>query len=328
MSEHQLRGPCWAGDMPRMQPAFGSPDRMTPFRSTELRHIRSQASAISCAHMIDCFSRLPILARQEDNGGRLQPAEPAPAALLSLHLGMWLRQHGIVARWRVVPATRGHALVLSAPTLAVGLAVTLARAGIPPTALGDQHAPLAITLRLRDTAQVPDDVLTRASDEVTRIYRQAGVETLWPRAASLSAESSAVRKGALTIGILSDEQAERLLPVIIRHSVGVAMRGVMGDGRIAYVFYGRVLMLSGANGVGRAQVLAAAIAHEIGHLLLPDHGHSKTGLMRADWTKADLHLAQHGRLLFTAEEGELLRSRLRLRWSHPLTTLVPKTRSP
>jgi hypothetical protein len=141
--------------------------------------------------------------------------------------------------------------VVSVETLAV--LVTLALAGIPPTAFGDQNAPLAITLRLRDTAQVPYDVLMRALEEVTRIYRQAGVETQWPTAASLSAESRAGRQRALTIGILSDAQAERLLPVIIPYSVGVAMRSVTGGGRIAYVFYGRVQMLSGANGVDHSR---------------------------------------------------------------------------
>ena len=34
------------------------------------------------------------------------------------------------------------------------------------------------------------------------------------------------------------------------------------------------------------------MAHEIGHLLLPPKAHSQAGLMRADWTKADLQRIQ------------------------------------
>jgi len=51
------------------------------------------------------------------------------------------------------------------------------------------------------------------------------------------------------------------------------------------------------------------MAHEIGHLLLP-YGHSATGLMRAKWDEKDLRLAVHGQLNFTAEEAELIRTRL------------------
>ena len=79
---------------------------------------------------------------------------------------------------------------------------------------------------------------------------------------------------------------------------------------VAYVFYHRVKNLTGANGVHVAPVLGAAMAHEIGHLLLPPNPHSQTGLMRADWTKADLQLVQRSLLVFTAEQGECIRSRM------------------
>jgi hypothetical protein len=74
----------------------------------------------------------------------------------------------------------------------------------------DQTESLAITLRLRDTAQVPNDVLTKAQGGVTRIYREAGVEALWLILESLSAESDAARQAALTVAILSVDQRARL----------------------------------------------------------------------------------------------------------------------
>ena len=67
-------------------------------------------------------------------------------------------------------------------------------------------------------------------------------------------------------------------------------------------------MLTGANGLRRAQVLAIAIAHEIGHLLLPPDAHSETGLMRADWTETNL--AEGSLLFFTVEQRQLLHSRI------------------
>jgi len=56
-------------------------------------------------------------------------------------------------------------------------------------------------------------------------------------------------------------------------------------------------------------VLGHAMAHEIGHLLLP-YGHSPTGLMRAEWEAKDLRLAANRQLNFTSEQAELMRGRL------------------
>jgi hypothetical protein len=52
------------------------------------------------------------------------------------------------------------------------------------------------------------------------------------------------------------------------------------------------------------------MAHEVGHLLLPIQSHSSRGLMRAHWDRNDLELAQEGRLRFTGEQADLIRSKL------------------
>jgi hypothetical protein len=170
--------------------------------------------------------------------------------------------------------------------------------------------PLAILLRIRDTAHVPHDVLTTAKADVTRVYREAGIEALWPTAESLFTESNAIRQAALTIAIVSMEQAERMNSEIADGRVGFAARTADGDGQLAYVIYDRVERLTGGNGVRRASMLAIAMAHEIGHLLLPPKGHSLRGVMRAEWTRADLQLAQRQLASFTPREGELLRKRI------------------
>ena len=88
---------------------------------------------------------------------------------------------------------------------------------------------------------------------------------------------------------------------------------------MAYVFYSRVervawTHLNMSHDAARRDlysivVLAHAMAHEIGHLLLP-YGHSPTGLMRADWNAKDLDLALDGRLNFTSAQAELIRGQL------------------
>jgi hypothetical protein len=188
-------------------------------------------------------------------------------------------------------------------------------AAAAPILLAAQAAPLVVSLRLRDTARVPHDVLIPAQEQVTRIYHAAGVEASWPTAESLSAEPASFRKDALTVAILSDAQAERLNRAGVDGDVGFATINVgftpvdtVEGGRVAYVFYDRVQAVTGANGLRRARVLAIAMAHEIGHLLLPHNGHSETGLMRADWTETDL--AEDRSLFFTAEQRALLHGRI------------------
>jgi hypothetical protein len=174
----------------------------------------------------------------------------------------------------------------------------------------DAAEPLAILLRVRDTAHVPHDVLTNAKADVTRIYREIGVDALWPTTESLLTESNATRQSALTVAIVSMEQAERMNSGIAEGRVGFAARTADGDGQLVYVIYDRVERLTGGNGVRRASMLAIAIAHEIGHLLLPSKAHSLRGLMRAEWTRADLQLAQRQLASFTPRQGELLRNRI------------------
>ncbi|MGH2399573.1 MAG: hypothetical protein ACRDF6_06980 [bacterium] len=190
------------------------------------------------------------------------------------------------------------------------LIVMLGLGGVGALAFADHAGRLPILMRLRDTAEVPQHVLTEAQEEVTRIYREAGVDILWSTPASLSAESNAARQAALTVAILSDDQAERINSAGMRDAVGFAVRTATEGGRVAYVVYNRVQMITGGNGLDSAQGLAIAMAHEIGHLLLPHNAHSPIGLMRAEWTTADLKLAQRSRLLFTAAQAELLRSRI------------------
>jgi hypothetical protein len=56
-------------------------------------------------------------------------------------------------------------------------------------------------------------------------------------------------------------------------------------------------------------VLAYAVAHEIGHLLLGDQAHSPQGLMRARWTANDFLAMAQNRLRFTPEQVKELRER-------------------
>jgi len=71
-----------------------------------------------------------------------------------------------------------------------------------------------------------------------------------------------------------------------------------------------------------AQILAHAMAHEIGHLLLNLETHSDSGIMRATWDVRTLQDACYGYLLFTPQQAELMRTEVQRR----LVDLEPSRR--
>jgi hypothetical protein len=53
--------------------------------------------------------------------------------------------------------------------------------------------------------------------------------------------------------------------------------------RRAYIHYSRVLAYATRTMSDSRCVLALVLAHEIGHMLLPEPSHTTSGLMRANW---------------------------------------------
>jgi hypothetical protein len=59
-------------------------------------------------------------------------------------------------------------------------------------------------------------------------------------------------------------------------------------GRMATIFHDQVQAVARRTGIDASELFGRALAHEIGHLLLRAAGHSRSGLMRAVWTDAEL----------------------------------------
>ena len=75
----------------------------------------------------------------------------------------------------------------------------------------------------------------------------------------------------------------------------------------ATILYNRVGKFSKRYGLKREVLLGYAIAHEVGHLLLPPNSHSPSGVMRAN---IDLQRAAAKKLRFTRQQGELILEKL------------------
>lgn len=145
---------------------------------------------------------------------------------------------------------------------------------------------------------VAADTLARAKTETARIYSGAGVEVIWMDPAAVE------KAGTFAIRLL------------IRRAVRVpesVMGSVSGDthetGGLASVFYDRVLRSAHERRQDVAGVLAYAMAHEMGHLLLPFPAHSASGIMRSAWDGDDLRHIANGSMGFTAVQANAIRAK-------------------
>lgn len=192
--------------------------------------------------------------------------------------------------------------------------------GLAQPAAADPRPSLRIVL-VSYHESIPPSVVSRAKAEMTRIYRDAGIDVVWTKekeARTATGPHSPISAGPqMTLIILSREMTDEL--TVATTALGATPSTREYRGLMAYVFYNRIERVArtylntsrrrGNYDIDNVIVLAHAMAHEIGHLLLP-YGHSATGLMRADWDGQDLRLAVRGQLKFTAEQAELIRVRL------------------
>ena len=160
---------------------------------------------------------------------------------------------------------------------------------------------VALVLQLHNLSALPPWVAADAASEVTRLYAAVGVPTIW-RAAAPSDDRSDV----IHVIVLPDATG-----ILGRHTdivMGAAV-STPGSTRVAYVYYRRMREEAERYGASVSQVLACAIAHEIGHLLIPEAGHSPAGLMRARWRRDDFERADQGLMRFSAEQSALIAAR-------------------
>jgi hypothetical protein len=57
-------------------------------------------------------------------------------------------------------------------------------------------------------------------------------------------------------------------------------------------------------------LLGCALAHELGHMLLPLHAHSETGIMRAAWDAAHVSVGTSDYLHFTPWQARMIRKKI------------------
>jgi hypothetical protein len=155
-------------------------------------------------------------------------------------------------------------------------------------------AAVIVSLRLFNISSAPPSVIDDAQRALMRIYAAIDVDVRWTEDASAP------------MVIVRDEEPGDLRrawqPVL-----GAAIHTPKGS-PVAYVFYRRVVDQAIRHDATTASVLASAMAHEVGHLLLPTPNHSHDGLMRGCWDAQEFQRASTGDLRFSAGEGAQIRA--------------------
>jgi len=166
---------------------------------------------------------------------------------------------------------------------------------------------LAITVRVYEYAHVGRGTLTAAEKQAAFIFRKAGLAMRWCNMTTDSGEnlmdSSCVQPaGHATLNL-------RIVPRIKAEAGATAdstMGFAWGNSATVSFHWGKAADPKGHALSG--DILACVIAHEIGHLLLGPNSHSPTGIMKGEWSTEELQGAGWGRLVFTPQQGELIRA--------------------
>ena len=172
------------------------------------------------------------------------------------------------------------------------------------------------TLRVFVYAYAPmSSVHLKVAKEVaTGIYTNAGIQVEWRECylaegeLRSNPECSRLTPTTLVVRILPRSQAERFKqpPAVF----GFAQTDNSGGfGYYASVFFHRVEELSGIWTSSTPVVLGHVIAHEIGHLLLGHGGHSRTGLMTANWDRRELERVNQRTFIFNSQQAKEIRAR-------------------
>jgi hypothetical protein len=128
-------------------------------------------------------------------------------------------------------------------------------------------------VHVSDYQRIPADHMAEVRQLVSKVYARIGVRVVW----TTSTERELELVGAYAdLVVLSAAMVDRQQAV--PNAFGVASHVT----RRAYIYYDRIQAHAMRTNGDPSRVLALVVAHELGHVLLPEYSHVKDGLMRPD----------------------------------------------
>jgi hypothetical protein len=157
-----------------------------------------------------------------------------------------------------------------------------------------------VHVRIYNFATARASEIVKAMTEVTALYQTAGVRLTWTEClASVTHQSDAdpcrQTDYSFTVTLLQDAPS-----FCSRGALGFALVGVERLNHAA-VILSRIDEISDLA-VRSHLILACAIAHELGHLILGHRPHGSSGLLRSRWKSADILAIARGNMSFSPAE--------------------------
>jgi predicted aspartyl protease len=179
---------------------------------------------------------------------------------------------------------------------------SFAWAGQPASAVSTDEGQ-QITIGVYNYAKAGLGILLDAEHLADRILKNAGVSVAWLACSADKREPGdpgcADLTGPLKIAV-------RIEPdFMTRKSRQTSDVFGLGEAEFpcdVWVFYDQVQELAVDKRLSVSRILGSAITHELGHLLLGANSHSRSGLMRAVWSRQELLAANLGGLDFSDSE--------------------------
>jgi len=201
-------------------------------------------------------------------------------------------------------ATTWAEITITLMTLGASLTLTAVTAG------GGERPGSRITILVYNYAGMSADTLTRAEDEMTRIFHHAGVDATWRDCLlDFRSKNDPCPVPSPSTPALRFQSQFQLVPDAVHlNTVGFSV------GYFATVSVEFAEELARAGMAALHEVLAHIAAHELGHILLPGNAHTVSGIMKAAFSLDDWAIARQGRLFFAPQQAAFMRKELFVRW--------------
>jgi hypothetical protein len=193
--------------------------------------------------------------------------------------------------------------------------------------IGTLEAQSHITVLLNNMARIPKPTISTAKATAAFIFGKAGITVEWVDCESPTEQTQhpcieTIDPAQFTVVIREDRGPAQVHDSALGYATPLA-----GMGNHAAVLYTPIAKAvhGSFTGIDCGELLGAAVAHELGHLIMGSIRHGP-GVMKGNWQRSDFLAIAQGYLSFTPEEIRELHQGIASRQSVSAAALTPPHR--